>query len=50
MTLLAWTAQPVCAQTKSTKPNILLIMSDDVGLTNISAYSMGLVGYNTAPT
>jgi arylsulfatase len=25
-------------------PNILLIMSDDVGITNISAYSDGLVG------
>ncbi len=29
------------------KPNILLIMSDDVGIANISAYSMGLVGYKT---
>ena len=25
------------------KPNILLIMSDDVGITNLSAYSSGLV-------
>lgn len=31
----------------SKKPNILLIMSDDVGIANISAYSMGLVGYKT---
>ena len=29
------------------KPNILLIMSDDVGITNVSAYGEGLVGYNT---
>ncbi len=29
------------------KPNILLIMSDDVGITNLSAYSRGLVGYQT---
>ena len=29
------------------KPNILLIMSDDVGITNISAYGEGLVGYHT---
>jgi arylsulfatase len=29
------------------QPNILLIMSDDVGIANISAYSMGLVGYHT---
>jgi len=29
------------------KPNILLIMADDVGITNVSAYGEGLVGYNT---
>ncbi len=29
------------------KPNVLVIMSDDVGITNISAYSRGLVGYQT---
>jgi arylsulfatase len=29
------------------KPNILVIMSDDVGITNVSAYSRGLVGYQT---
>ena len=28
-------------------PNILVIMSDDVGLTNVSAYSHGIMGYNT---
>ena len=43
--LVAWTAETAVAQ--SDKPNILLIMSDDVGLANISAYSMGLVGYQT---
>jgi arylsulfatase len=31
----------------SQKPNILVILSDDVGITNISAYSRGLVGYQT---
>ena len=31
------------AQTK--KPNILIIWGDDIGQTNISAYTMGLVGY-----
>ncbi len=30
-----------------TRPNILVIMGDDIGITNISAYSMGLVGYRT---
>ncbi len=29
------------------KPNILVIWGDDIGQTNISAYSMGLVGYRT---
>src|SRR5215471_13277365 len=29
------------------RPNILVIMGDDIGLTNISAYSLGLVGYRT---
>ena len=29
------------------RPNILVIMGDDIGLTNISAYSLGLMGYHT---
>ncbi|RAO75707.1 arylsulfatase [Dyella jiangningensis] len=29
------------------KPNIIVIFGDDVGQSNISAYSMGLVGYRT---
>lgn len=29
------------------KPNILVIFGDDIGQSNISAYSMGLVGYHT---
>ena len=45
--LAAWPAHPAFAQTKASKPNILLIMCDDVGIANISAYSMGLVGYQT---
>lgn len=32
---------------QSDKPNILIIMGDDVGITNISAYSRGLMGYQT---
>jgi len=28
-------------------PNILVIMGDDIGWTNISAYEKGIVGYNT---
>src|SRR5580692_10144662 len=28
-------------------PNILVIMGDDIGQTNVSAYSFGLMGYRT---
>ena len=45
VTLLALAASPVLAAEK--KPNILVIWGDDVGQTNISAYTMGLVGYQT---
>ncbi|WP_395175645.1 arylsulfatase [Roseibium alexandrii] len=41
---LPWT---VPASAQDAKPNILLIMSDDVGLTNVSAYGEGIVGYET---
>jgi Sulfatase len=30
-----------------TKPNILVIWGDDIGISNISAYSNGLMGYTT---
>ena len=29
------------------KPNILVIWGDDIGQSNISAYTMGLMGYRT---
>jgi len=41
---LAATASGVQAEKK---PNILVIFGDDIGQTNISAYSMGLMGYHT---
>ena len=44
MTLLILTST-VFAQ--KDKPNILVIFGDDVGITNISAYSHGLMGYQT---
>jgi arylsulfatase A-like enzyme len=37
---------PASAQTQP-QPNILVIFGDDIGQTNISAYSFGLVGYKT---
>ncbi len=35
------------AQGNKSKPNILVIFGDDIGQTNISAYSFGLLGYTT---
>ena len=35
------------AASAQTKPNILVIWGDDVGQSNISAYTFGLVGYQT---
>ena len=38
-------AVPAWAQDQ--KPNILVIWGDDIGQSNISAYTMGLMGYRT---
>src|SRR6201998_3341929 len=35
------------AQAQATKPNILVIMTDDVGIWNISAYHRGMMGGRT---
>src|ERR1044072_3056279 len=35
------------AQDVGKKPNILVIWGDDIGTTNVSAYSDGLMGYTT---
>src|SRR5262249_22049719 len=35
------------AQAQATKPNIVIIWGDDIGQSNVSAYSMGLMGYAT---
>jgi len=35
------------SQKKNKQPNILVIWGDDIGQSNISAYTMGLVGYQT---
>jgi arylsulfatase len=39
--------RPAASRAEGKKPNILVIFGDDIGQTNISAYSMGLVGYRT---
>ena len=38
---------PLQAAQEGKKPNILVIFGDDIGQTNVSAYSMGLMGYRT---
>ena len=46
--LLTLTASPaVLAQEQAQKPNILVIFGDDIGQTNLSIYSRGLMGYRT---
>src|SRR5260370_17226311 len=37
---------PALAQ-QPQKPNILVIMADDIGFWNISAYNRGMMGYHT---
>ena len=44
MIAIAWAFNPVAA---ADKPNILVVWGDDIGVTNISAYTHGLVGYET---
>ena len=38
---------PAMAQTAQKKPNILVIWGDDIGVYNVSAYSLGGMGYRT---
>jgi arylsulfatase A-like enzyme len=35
------------ANSPATKPNILVIFGDDIGQSNVSAYTMGVMGYRT---
>jgi arylsulfatase A-like enzyme len=43
MSVLAHAQQPAAAS----RPNILVIMGDDIGYWNISAYNRGMMGYRT---
>jgi hypothetical protein len=40
-------AAPTASAPSGGKPNILIIWGDDIGVANISAYSNGLMGYET---
>jgi arylsulfatase A-like enzyme len=46
-TLLLISVFGITQAQKNKKPNILVIWGDDIGQSNISAYTMGLVGYRT---
>ncbi|MGF6258623.1 arylsulfatase [Ensifer sp. ZNC0028] len=46
MSTISASALPAFAQ-DAAKPNILVIFGDDIGQTNISAYSFGVMGYKT---
>jgi arylsulfatase A-like enzyme len=40
-------SREVCGVADADKPNILVIWGDDIGITNLSCYSDGLMGYRT---
>ena len=44
--LMCFTSIGLNAQ-NTKKPNVLIIWGDDIGTTNVSAYSDGLMGYTT---
>jgi arylsulfatase len=50
MVLLVGMVFSVPALAAKDKPNILVIWGDDIGISNISAYSDGLMGYETPNT
>ncbi len=45
--LSALVCNSASAQSQQSKPNILVIWGDDIGTTNVRAYSDGLMGYTT---
>ena len=47
LALLAALAFACAAQAQQSKPNIVVFWGDDIGQSNISAYSHGLMGYKT---
>ncbi len=47
LALAAPAAAQAPAPAPAQKPNIVVIFGDDIGQTNVSAYSMGLMGYRT---
>lgn len=46
-TILLFSTYGSLARAQGEKPNILVIFGDDIGITNLSCYSDGLMGYDT---
>jgi hypothetical protein len=46
LTAVIMMSPPAAAQQQQ-KPNILVIMGDDIGMWNVSAYSHGMMGFKT---
>jgi arylsulfatase len=46
-TAQAQETKPASSASTAGKPNILMIMADDIGWFNVSAYNMGVMGYRT---
>src|SRR5437868_15374962 len=47
LTAAAFTASAPAVAQQPQKPNILVIMADDIGYWNVSAYNRGMMGYRT---
>ena len=47
ITTLLSVVSPARAETPAQRPNIVVIWGDDIGQSNVSAYSHGLMGYKT---
>src|SRR5262249_31502055 len=47
ITTTALAQEKMTAAPAERKPNILVIMADDIGYWNISAYNLGVMGYRT---
>ncbi len=47
LSLFALIAGSFAASAQTSKPNILVIFGDDIGITNISVYGRGIIGYQT---
>ena len=45
--ILPWLPTGVATADESKPPNILVMMGDDIGWFNISAYNNGMMGYRT---